>query len=79
MFGQILNIFVKLILKYIFLDPSGSKREHVNKVRQPVKVEPKDTLLAQRAERAVLMYLVPEQSEGKQMILHNSSKARIAK
>jgi hypothetical protein len=39
----------------------------------------KDTLLAQQAERAVLIYLVPEQSEGKQMILHNSSKARIAK
>ena len=69
----------KTNMQYIFLDPSGSKREHVNKVRQPVKVEPKDTLLAQRAERAVLMYLVPEQSEGKQMILHNSSKARIAK
>jgi len=39
----------------------------------------KCTLLAQRAERAVLIYLVPEQSEGKQMILQNSSKARIAK
>jgi hypothetical protein len=39
----------------------------------------KDTLLAQQAERAVLIYLVPEQSEEKQMILHNSSKARIAK
>jgi hypothetical protein len=39
----------------------------------------KNILLAQRAEPAVLIYFVPEQSEGKQMILHNSSKAKIAK
>ena len=32
-----------------------------------------------RAEQAVLIYLVPEQNEGKQMIFHSSSEARIAK
>ena len=31
---------------YIFLYPSGSKREHVNKVRRPVKVEPKRYLIS---------------------------------
>ena len=36
----------KDILKYIFLYPSGGKREHVNKVRQPVKVEPKRYLIS---------------------------------
>ena len=36
------NLATKLLVqKYIFLYPSGGKREHVNKVRQPVKVEPK--------------------------------------
>ena len=37
--------------KYIFLYPSGGKREHVNKVRQPVKVEPKRYLIS-KASRA---------------------------
>ena len=32
--------------QYIFLYPSGGKREHVNKVRQPVKVEPKRYLIS---------------------------------
>ena len=40
-----------LLAKYIFLYPSGGKREHVNKVRQPVKVEPKRYLIS-KASRA---------------------------
>ena len=36
---------------YIFLYPSGGKREHVNKVRQPIKVEPKRYLVS-KASRA---------------------------
>ena len=36
----------KVVREYMFLYPSGGKREHVNKVRLPVKVEPKRYLIS---------------------------------